>query len=769
MNNQKVIKNQSIIDAKDVKNVLTIFVKNWYWFILFLTMGVAGGIFLYYKTTRIYGAEAKVLITPTKNAFKDALSTSLPLGPNKEEVSNEIQILSSTKLVSEAIKKLNLDISYYIKGRLKTGEVYKGTPFSVDGKILDENFYGIPFNLRIINKDSYSLEIKTNDYSYNKVLKFGDPVVTDKFSIIINGKQESILKNSKFSEFQYVFVINNHGYLVKKYKNALSLEKDEDASVININIADEVEEKAVDFLDTLTNLYINYSISVARGINENSLKFIEAQLKDYEDQLNGVETSLVEYQQQSGAIDVANQQSTFLKEKIDVQGEKAKLTARLNSVDYVYNQLTSGSSDFTTLSPALMTEQANPGLSNAFNELSGLMQSKVNLSFSMTPNSPQIKEVDAQINKAKEKVIGIIMNIRKDIVMQINLLTQREGNFAASLNRMPSTIKGLSDITRKKEINEKMYLFLLESRAQNVIASAAIVPDKSILEPASSTGLLRPIRNKMIFLGAGVGLALAFILVFLKNIFLNYIYTKEELADITHQPIIGVIGKSAEAKKDYLVVHAHPQSLAAEAFRVIRTNLSYFAPKTSSKVILFTSTISGEGKTFCAVNTATMLARAKKKVVIVDLDLHKPKQAFAWNMTNDVGVTSYIVGKATLKDVLKDTPVENLKLILSGPKSPNASELILDSMMEQLINELKEHFDYIILDMPPVGLLSDALVMMKHSDLNLYVMKAGYSKKDFVEVAHQLMEKNQIKSLSFILNGVNPKNMPVGYGGAYYK
>ncbi|HPA31736.1 MAG TPA: polysaccharide biosynthesis tyrosine autokinase, partial [Bacteroidia bacterium] len=406
---------------------------------------------------------------------------------------------------------------------------------------------------------------------------------------------------------------------------------------------------------------------------------------------------------------------------------------------------------------------------NAFNELSALMQRKVNMSFSMTPNSPQIKEVDAQINKAKEKVIGIIMNIRKDIVMQINLLTEREGNFAASLNRMPSTIKGLSDITRKKEINEKMYLFLLESRAQNVIASAAIVPDKSILEPASSTGLLRPIRNKMLFMGAGVGLALALAIVFLKSIFLNYIFTKEELADITNQPIIGVIGKSAEAKKDYLVVHSHPQSLAAEAFRVIRTNLSYFAPKTTSKVILFTSTISGEGKTFCAVNTATMLARAKKKVVVVDLDLHKPKQAVAWNMTNDVGVTSYIVGKASLKDTIKDTPVENLKVILSGPKSPNASELILDSMMEQLIIELKEHFDYIILDMPPVGLLSDALVMMKHSDLNLYVMKAGYSKKDFIEVAHQLMEKNQIKSLSFILNGVNPKNMPVGYGGAYYK
>ncbi|MEZ5109349.1 MAG: polysaccharide biosynthesis tyrosine autokinase [Bacteroidia bacterium] len=478
---------------------------------------------------------------------------------------------------------------------------------------------------------------------------------------------------------------------------------------------------------------------------------------------------MVEYQQQSGAIDVTNQQSTLVKEKMDLQGERAKLTARLSSVDYVYNQLTSGGSDFSTLTPALYADQGNPGLASAFQDLTALMQRKTNLSFSLTPNSPQMKEIDGQINKAKENLIGIVMNIRKDLVMQINLISQREGNFAASLNRMPSTIKGLSDITRKKEINEKMYLFLLETRAQTVIAKAAIVPDKSILEPASSIGLLKPIRNKMLFTGVGVGLALAFLVIFLKSIFLNYIYTKEDLADITHQPIIGVIGKSPEAKKDYLVVHSSPQSLTAEAFRVIRTNLSYFAPKSASKVILFTSTISGEGKTFCAVNTATTLARAKKKVVIIDLDLHKPKQATAWNMTNDTGVTSYLVGKANLNEIIKDTPVENLKVILSGPKSPNASELILDPMMEQLIQELKEHFDYILLDMPPVGLLSDALVMMKQSDLNLYITKSGYSKKDFVEVAHQLMEKNNIKSLSFILNGVNPKNMPVGYGGAYYK
>jgi capsular exopolysaccharide synthesis family protein len=330
-------------------------------------------------------------------------------------------------------------------------------------------------------------------------------------------------------------------------------------------------------------------------------------------------------------------------------------------------------------------------------------------------------------------------------------------------------MKGLVNINRKVEVNEKIYLFLLETRAQTVIARASIVPDKFVLSPSVSTGLLKPIKAKILAMGAGIGLALSFLVIFLKGIFYNNIQTKDDLAELTTLPVIGVIGKSKEAKESYLVVDKNPQSLTAEAFRVIRTNLAYFAPKSTSKVILITSSMASEGKTFCAINIASILAKAKRPVALIDLDLHKPKQANAFNLKNDVGVTSFLVGKATLNDIILETPVENLNVILTGPRTPNASELILDPMLEEMIKELKSRFEYIILDTPPVGLLSDALVMMKYSDLNLYVLKANYSKKDFVDIAHQIIEKNNIKSLSFILNGVNAKNIPAGYGGGYYK
>jgi capsular exopolysaccharide synthesis family protein len=454
---------------------------------------------------------------------------------------------------------------------------------------------------------------------------------------------------------------------------------------------------------------------------------------------------------------------------MEFDSEKARLNIQLRSIDQMYEYLTSNSnSDNLAISPAILAETSDNALSTSFNELFALQQKRTNLLFSNTPSSPLVREVDIQIANLKANMQGIVLNIRKTLVSKINSLSSQVGEYQAVLRQMPSTQRGLVNINRNVEIYSQIYKFLLETRAQTIIAKAGIVADKSVIEPAYHTGLIRPLKAKTIILGAGSGLALALLVIFMKGVFLNYVQTKDDLKDVTDLPIIGVIGKNKETEDGYLIVDKFPQSQTTEAFRVIRTNLAYFAPKIQSKVVLVTSSVAGEGKTFCAVNTAIILAKAKKKVILLDLDLHKPKQANAFNLPNDVGVTSYIVGKASLNEIVKDTNIENLQVILTGPRTPNASELILDPMMEELIDTLRKSYEYIIIDTPPVGLLSDALVIMKHADLTMYVLKAGYSKRDFVEIAHQIVEKNHVKHLTFVLNSVNSKNIPAGYGGGYY-
>lgn len=772
MDTKKIGSTNALLDQKDIKNTFVTLGKNWYLFVVFLLLGGGGSIIYLYKATKYYGAATEILVKEPKDPFKDALSDALPNPTKKEELENEKLILNSSQLIAETIDKLNLDISYYIKGRLITGEVYKGTPFTIEGKVSDKSLYEVPFMLHILTSQRFRVDINTNDFKFSKEARFGDPVVSSKFSFIVSRDSNVVKFNPRISDINYEFVFHDRAALIKHYKlNALKADKNPSApfaTVILVTVEDPVPQKAIDFINCLTNNYIENSVSITRKVNENTLEFIDGQLREVEAQLNNVEGNLEQYQREKTTLNLGQEQSVLFQRKVDFDSEKAKLGIQLKSIDMMYDYLTSSQSDNMAISPSILAEQPDQSLSNSFNELFAIQQRRTNLLFSNTPNSPLVKELDAQISVLKQNILGIVLNIRKTIVSRINSLSGQVGEYENTIRQMPTTQRGLVNINRNVEIYSKIYEFLLQTRAQTIIAKAAIVADKSVLEPAFSTGLIRPIPTKIILTGLGVGLALALLMLFFKGVFYNYVHTKDDLKSITDLPIIGVIGKSKEATKDYLIVEKFPQSQTSEAFRVIRTNLAYFAPKVQSKVLLVTSSIANEGKTFCAVNTATILAKAKKRVVVLDLDLHKPKQANVFNMNNDVGLTSYIVGRASLKEIIKSTPVENLDVVLTGPHTPNSSELILDPMMEQLINELKSKYEYVIIDSPPVGLLSDALVITKYADLTLFVMKAGFSKKDFVDIAHQIVEKNNVKNLTFILNGVNTKDIPAGYGSGYY-
>lgn len=771
MNRTRTDSSPPLIDQKEIKGTISKIAKNWYWFLIFVVVSIVICTLYLFQATEYYGASARILLMADKGSLEDAFTiTGAFSNVNKsEEIANEMMLLTSTKLVDQAVTALNLDISYYIRGRIKTGEVYQSTPFQVDGRLLDSEFYGRDFNISIVDEDYYllSIAVEHTGYTFEKKLKFGESITDDKFSFLITADKELIKQNKGIREIEYQFRVNNHDDLVLKYQRALKIEKIEEASVFEVSIIDEVPQKAVDFVSKITDLYIENSIAVAKGINAKTLEFIEDQLTEVASELNSVESNLEKYQKEKSTMNLDEEQSAYLQRVIEFESEKARLTIQLQSIDALYKSLSAGAS--TQISPSLLSENADPSLVASINELAALQQRRTNLLFSNTPSSPVVQKIDAEINTANQNIIQMVMSQRKSLVEKINGLSSQIGQYRGSIRQMPTTLRGLVDINRKVAINEKIYLFLLESRAKTIIAKAAIVADKYILEEARATGLAKPIRQKIYFTGVGGALALSFLVIFLKGIYYNNIQTKDDLVELTSLPIIGIVGKSKEAKDDYLVVNKNPQSLTSEAFRVIRTNLTYFKSKTPSKVVLFTSSAASEGKTFCAINTATILAKARKKVVLLDLDLHKPRQANAFGMKNDVGITSYLIGKVGLEDIVKKSEIENLDIILTGPRTPNASELVLDSMLEELIVKLRDDYEYIILDTPPVGLLSDSLVLMKYSDINIYVLKANYSKKDFVDIAHQIVEKNEIKNMCFLLNSVNTKNIPAGYGGGYYK
>jgi len=232
-------------------------------------------------------------------------------------------------------------------------------------------------------------------------------------------------------------------------------------------------------------------------------------------------------------------------------------------------------------------------------------------------------------------------------------------------------------------------------------------------------------------------------------------------------PVLGVIGRSKDSKDGYLVVESKPKSVITEAFRSIRTNFEYLAPGVKNKMILITSYMAKEGKTFSTVNLAAILAKADKKVLIVELDLHHPQISTALGVSNHVGISSYLIDKATGKEIIKRTDNKNLDYILAGSVPPNPSELIVSSKLKKLLLDLKSKYDYIIIDTPPIGIITDALIIMKMTDINLYVLRASYAKKEFVKIAHQIKENNNPKNMGFILNGVKNNFLKYGYGYGY--
>jgi len=627
--------------------------------------------------------------------------------------------------------------------------------------------YGAPFNIEILDKDKCKVWLPEEFGKFEKVVRFGDPLITNRFTIIVNGNAELIKNNKAISSVNYQFIFNSRESLVNRFLGSLKIEKVPDASAIKVSFEDPVPERATDFLDTLTHLYIQNAIAINKAINENTLSYLDNEIRYVETMLSSSEQQLVAFTSNRNIVNPESQQLDQLKQRSDLQTERMRLNLKLQTITGLYESLTQ-EDNTTPVSTAALIDQ-DPALVGAMNELNGLVQQRYVLLLNNTQSSPAVKEIDQRINQAKNVIIGTTYSLRRTIVEQIRNLDTQIKQSNVEISSMPSINRGIANLERMRDVNEKIYLFLLETRTHTMIARAGIVPDKSILEPTKSQGLIRPLRVKVLATSAGIGLVLSLLLIFLKGVYRNFINTKDDLKELSTLPVIGVIAKNKDAEKDYLIVEKFPQSLTSEAFRVIRTNLSYYTSKSPSKVILFTSTVAAEGKTFTAVNTGTILARSKKKVILVDLDLHKPKQANAFNLTNDVGVTTYIVGKNKLDEVIKQTSVAGLDIILSGPRTPNASELILDPALQTLIEELRSRYEYILIDASPVGLLSDSRELMKFADITLYVLKAGFSKKDFIDVAHQVVETNNVKHFGFVLNNVNQKNVSAGYGGGYYK
>ena len=422
------------------------------------------------------------------------------------------------------------------------------------------------------------------------------------------------------------------------------------------------------------------------------------------------------------------------------------------------------------LSPSSMGIN-DPLLNNLILELSRLYSEFEITSQNTKSIHPAVKSLKNQITITKGKILENIENIIISSELSLNDIENRINEFDKLINTLPESERKLVRIQRKYNLNETTYTYLLEKRAEASIAKAGNVADNKIIDKArlSSQDPISPNSRSIYIISIFFGIIIPGIWITAKDLLNDKINSKKDVKKLCDIPILGSI--THNNKGTNLVVQNHPKSAISESLRTIRTNIQYLSSDKEQKVICVSSSISGEGKSFCSMNLSSILASTNNKTVLIGADMRKPKIFDDFELNNDTGLSSYLIGVSTLKEVTQKTNDENLDIIISGPIPPNPAELLEKKIMTDLLIELKKTYKYIIIDTPPIGLVTDGQILMNKSDINLLMVRQGYTTKQMVANINEITQKNNIKNLNIILNDVKSYNSKYGYqyGYGYYE
>jgi tyrosine-protein kinase Etk/Wzc len=754
--------NNAIFQVDDFKSAIRIFTKNWHIFVFFLALSY--GAYKWYSNS---------LVVPYVVSTKLLLKAENPGDPQKPsymgiaysayvDYSNEISVIRSYELIERTIDKLKLDVSYFIKGRFKNIELYEGLPFRIVLTSVNAAICETDILFRIIDENYFELTYSKSEFTQTRRFPFNQAITDPDFKIeviknnLINKQTVSHLK-----EIEYIVQLRSKSALVNKYLSELNASIPEYSAIMNLSLEDVIPQRATMFLDTLAKVYVDNTLRSQIEVNEKTLLYIEKQLNEANGLLNSIEKDIVNYKEKKGILDLSKQEQRVFEYLTGFETDKKKLDLQLGSMDALEKYIIEDK-DPELLPPSFYIANEDAFLKSSVAELYQMQMSRKGELINATEKNMAIFSLDKKIASLKSNILTYIGNTRKALKSKIAEIAVQISKYENTINDIPKKQRDIVNMQRQLQVNEKMSMFLMERRANMIISKAAITSGSKIIEKAHTTGMARPkIPNvELAFLGSGFLLSL--IIAFIRSYLYEKIDNLVTLKSKTDLPILGEINYVNDLKgQSNLLVGPKTRSLVTEAFRVIRTNLQYTPTKGAkeSKVVLVTSHRPGEGKTFCSVNLGAILARAGKRVLLIELDLHKPSMENSFGWTSPFGASNVLNNEITFADALIKNVVPNMDVLLSGDASESASELILSEQMEHLIEYGKSHYDYVLLDTAPVGLISDAIVLMPYADISIFIVNTKFDSKASIAQAHEIVAKNKPANFCFILNGVKFKKL----------
>lgn len=754
----------------DIKKYIFKFLANWYWFIIASLIGIAIAFLVNRYSTPRYKTDASVMVLEKGDGLSGIESIIQEFGAYKKaqrkNVENQIGILQSYSLTYETVKELNFEISYWGQGRINEREIYTSCPFIVVLDTTHLNSINKRVNVSIISETQYRLEIQyDNEKNVNKKMFFGETYSDEYFKFRLE-KSDKFSENSINSNF--FFIINDYYTLAKAYNKNLAVEAIfEKGTVLQLTKSGSVSQKEVDFLNTLIKIFIKKDIEEKNISAQRTIEFIDEQLNNIVDSLRVAERNLEKFRLNNRIIDLSKEGTAVFEQLEEEQARKTVLDVRMKYYEYLLNYIKEKEDFQDIITPSVIGIEDNL-LNTLVAQISDLYSEKRVIEYSAKGDNPSLAIINLKIKNTINALIENVNNIIQGADIEMKEVNKKITELDKEIQKLPVTERELINIQRKFDLNDNIYNFLLEKRTEAGITKASNVPDIKIIDNAIIQNIepLSPKRLINYLIGLFIGFFLPALIIILNDFFNDKIVERKDIENNTTIPIIGSITHNIQDTD--LVIKTYPKSSISEAFRSLRTNLQYYFLKGKEKaVITISSTISGEGKSFCALNLASILAVSNKKVLLIGLDLRKPKLHKELKLKNDYGMSTYLIGKSTYENIIRDTGIDdNLKVILSGPMPPNPAELIETQRMHDLIEEAQKEFDYVIIDTPPVALVADALLLMKYADTNIFVIRQNYSNKTVLKFVNDLKDEKNLDKLAILINDVDfSSSYGYRYGG----
>jgi capsular exopolysaccharide synthesis family protein len=765
----------------DIKKIARLVWRHWILFALSIPL-IMGSVYLYHRyTLPVYKGSVTMLFkTDSEKMMNDInLMEGFGLSSEVRNIENQSFIIRSQKTIREVIDRLDFRVSYFADGRFKDTELYQSAPFRIEMEEEHPQILGVSIFISVLDGGNLKLSGTAEGgvlhrfdtdrsvgravpFTFEKTVRPGELIEHPNFSFRIMPREGITSGNG-----DYFVQFNSHDQLTSRYRSRVSVTNyREGSSIVFIGVTGHNPHKIVSFLDVLSDVIVEKNLERKNDMASRSLDFIQSQLKNVADTLNQTQKQLMDFRKKNRFMVPSEFASELGSEYIEKEKELRLLELKYDYFGQLKARLKSGDMNEDYLLSAFTDDDAGV-VSQLVGKYMDVLSEMKAADLTAGASNPYYKQLEKELSIISATMIQGIDKRMESIVVRQAEIEKQIAALSGRMNYLPELEKEYLELERAFKLNDAIYTFLLQKNSETQIAKASNIPDNEILDRATISGVVSPDKKGNYGKAFLLSLIIPAAIIGLREMLNNKVRDREEMETIAGDfPNVGSIVRSKEISEN--VILQSPNSLLSESFRSLRTKIRFMLADEKHQVILVTSTNTGEGKTFCALNLASVFAISGKKVALLGFDMRKPRLSEIFDKSQQIGISNYLSGQNKLEEIIYPSEVDDMWLIPSGITPPNPSELIAGERTKNLFDYLRSQFDVIIVDTPPIGLVADARILMQYSDCRLFVVRAGLTNRDHFSATLEEFRNENINRIGLVLNDINPKDKRYGYYNTGY-